>query len=331
MRIAVLFRHRGTEGTEVRSGTRLAFVLSLCPLCLCGNSAAQTPLLEVEGERVTAADLARVLPQWSEAPPAAEVLYAPLPGLGRDVVRAELSRLASRHGVEGSTAADWPLRLRIRRRMRSLEALEAEAALAGAIAARYRIPPDDVSVELVGFSPPQVPAGELQFRAPAGLPPSPEPASIPLTWVTRQHRSGTLWLRARLSARGSYALAARPIQAGKPLAPDDVVFAEGPLHGPPDRWRLLPADLAGKAAARPIAAGERIGRWLLISVPAVERGAVVELRLKHNGIELRAPARAERAAAAGDRLVFRNLNTGRRVTARLLNPHQAEVERGPRK
>src|SRR5713226_1115229 len=85
--------------------------------------------LEIEHDRVTAQDLARVLPQWKQVPPETSVLYAPLPGLSREVTGAELARLARRHEAPEDAASPWPERLRIVRRVRRLEREEALAAL----------------------------------------------------------------------------------------------------------------------------------------------------------------------------------------------------------
>jgi flagella basal body P-ring formation protein FlgA len=110
-----------------------------------------------------------------------------------------------------------------------------------------------------------------------------------------------------------------------PLEAGDITFREGALEGPLDRWRLSPAQVLGKSLTRPLAAGERIPRSFLISTPAIERGALVELRLTTGAVELRAPGRAEQAGSVGDRLPFRNLESGRRVMARLLDARRAEV------
>jgi hypothetical protein len=148
--------------------------------------------LEVEQERVTAADLARVIPQWRQVPGDIAIAYAPLPGLTRELARAELERLAARYGLVADSPAAWPERLRISRRQRQLERREAEAAVAAAVGRHLRVSPEDVGVEFVHFVSPQVPAGELEFRTHIALPRSSEPLAIPLTWVTRERRSGTL-------------------------------------------------------------------------------------------------------------------------------------------
>jgi len=281
-------------------------------------------VLEVAGDRVTAGDLARVMPVWRGLAEATPVLPAPAPYARRELGRVELERLAARHGLE-PTAGEGPAHVRIERLMRPLPRAEAEAALVAALAERYRVATDDVSVELPGYTEPLVPAGEVRFRSTGMLPPAGAVAAVPLAWVTGERRSATLLLKAKLSVRGRFAVASRTLEPRAPLEPADIVFEEGPLPWPPERFRLDPKDIEGKMLMRRVAAGEKIARGWLVDRPAVERGAVVELELKRGGIELRAPARAEQTGAVGQRLAFRNLETGRRVTARVLDGKRAQV------
>ena len=286
---------------------------------------AQTPvMLEVEHERVTAGDLARVIPAFSGAPPGAEILYAPAPGVAREMGSQELERLAARQGIGPGGASGGPERVRIVRRLRRLEEGEAVAALAAALAVRYRIPPEDVAIEMVGFVAPLVPAGELSFRAGESFRKGGELAAVPLTWRTPEGRSATLWLRARLTLRGRYAVVTRTLAPGTRLEPGDVAEREGALE--PERWIGSASEAVGHTLARRLAAGEKIPRAFL-AASRVERGAVLELRVAGGGVELRVPARAEQGGRIGDRVALRNLETGRRVTATLTGAGVAEVKR----
>jgi len=291
---------------------------------LLSTSAAEVAHLEVDHDRVTAADLATLLPAWRGLPGDTTVLLAPMPGASREVWRVELDRLALRHGLT-ALPGPGPERIRIERRMRVLTSTEAAAAVATSLAERYRVAPDDVLVELIGFREPLVPAGELRFRSTGLLPPAGEAGPIPLSWATPERRSATLGLRAKVEIRGRYAVAARALAARQALGVGDIVLEEGPLPRPPERWRVDPADLAGKMLARAVAAGEKIPRSAILPKPAIERGAVVELELKRGPIEMRAPGKAEQAGAVGQHLVFRNLTSGRRVAARVVDGKRAEV------
>src|SRR5262249_12446525 len=164
------------------------------------------------------------------------------------------------------------------RRLRRLDPAEAEAALAASLARRFRISPEDVAVELIGFQGSLVPSGELRFHSGESIGKPGEVATIPLTWSTPERRSGTLWLRARLRVRGRFAVAARAIDPRTPLDATAVTMRDGILDLPPDRWVATPAEVVGKSLARSVSAGEKIPRAWVLAPKAIERGAVVELK-----------------------------------------------------
>jgi flagella basal body P-ring formation protein FlgA len=311
--------------TSLRTTFRVSVALGLALTARGGLLAETIPVIEVERERVTAADLAQILPEWGRLPGTVEILYAPLPGLTREFPRAEMERLATRHGLTGAV---WPERVRLRRRERLLERAEAESALAAAIAERYKAPPENVGLELARYAPARVPAGPLAFRT-GMVRLSSQMTTIPLTWSTPERRSGTLWLRARVTLRGTYAVAARTLEAGVVVQPADVTFVEGNLPGPPEQWDLRPEDLPGRALARPVEAGGKISRlWLREAPPDVKAGARLELRLESGPIQLRVPGRAEQEGRAGEQIAVRNLQSNRRVIARLVHSGLAEVVTG---
>ena len=296
------------------------------------SSARVVPIaLEVAGERVTAADLASVDSRWAALPASTPVVWAPAPGLARELPRSELNRLAARHGLADADGRAATFPVRISRRMRPLEAAEAEAALAASLAARYRIPPEDIAVELVGFRAPRVPAAGVTLRSNAVLGPGAPTVTAPLGWASEGRRSGTVWVRARIEAWGRWAAAARPIAARTPITAADLVWSQGPLPAPPDRWALEPGMVEGQVLARAVVAGERIDRRWVVPAEAVGRGDLVELRWRGPGVELRAPARAEQAGSLGQSIRVRNLASGRNLTARVAGAGVAEVGAGSRR
>jgi flagella basal body P-ring formation protein FlgA len=312
-----------------RSGQRLRFRAAAAVwagLALArGLPAAQDPLvLEVEADHVRAADLARALPEWRQAPAEAELLYAPLPGAARELLREDLERLAAREGVH--PAAGWPERVRIIRKQRPLTALEAEAALAASFAGRHRVSPEDVEIALPGFRSPLVPCGPLVLRSGGLVDQMGRLLAVPLAWSTPGRQGGTVWLQARFRVRGSYAVAAREIEPHRKIEAADVSFREGDIEAPVERWILEPPEVLGKALRRRLAPGEKVARPWLVSLKTIERGDLVELRLSRGPIELRAAGRAEQSGSIGDRLSFRNLDSGRLVRARVLEAGRAEIE-----
>ena len=64
---------------------------------------------------------------------------------------------------------------------------------------------------------------------------------------------------------------------------------------------------------------------MLLDTPLVQRGDLIELAWKSKSIRRRVPARAEEAGSLGDRITCRNLESGRRVVATIVDQKRAEV------
>src|SRR5579884_3655129 len=300
--------------------TALPLLFAASHVLVAGGNALT---IETEHERVTAAELARVMPEWRQAPPESKILYAPLPGLSRELQRAEIQRLAARHGID-PPSGKWPERILIVRRLRPLSDREVEAAIAASLAERCRITPEQIRVQLVGFHSPQVPAGQLRLRA-GKASNTGEVEIVPLTWITEEKRSGTLWIRARVSAVASYVVAAHKIDPETLIGETDITVRNSPVQVPLEKWVRDPSEVVGKRLARRLGAGEKIPRAWLIRPKVVERGDVVELRLARGLIQLRVPGEAQQDGAAGERILFRNLQSGRPVAARVEDSQSAEV------
>ena len=286
--------------------------------------AGETVSIEVERDRLTAGDLARVMPGWKELDGNRVIAYAPLPGVERRVSRRQLIRWADRQGLK-LNVEDLPEAVLVARRMRRLRADEALRTLAGAVSERYQVPPEQLRVSLHGFSETLVPAGRLSFEIRSSLNRLNQPVSIPLSWRDSDGRSGTTPLRATVSILGSYATARHAIPAKNKVGADDFVFREGILPGNPDKYLVLPEYVEGKTLKSSLKSGEALSRAMLRDTPLVRRGDLIELALRSKSIRLRAPARAEESGSLGDRIACRNLESGRRVVATIVDQKRAEV------
>jgi flagella basal body P-ring formation protein FlgA len=64
---------------------------------------------------------------------------------------------------------------------------------------------------------------------------------------------------------------------------------------------------------------------MLAQQETIRRGDLIQLQLRAGGILLQTPGRAEQNGSVGDRITCRNLDSGRRVTATVVEPKLAEV------
>ncbi len=295
-------------------------------LLTCGVvSASETVRLALDHDRVTAGDLASVLPGWGEVEPAQMIAYAPLPGIERRVGASRLMGWGRRFGVD-LTRDEMPEVLLISRHMRTLGPAEAEERLREAVASYYRIEPGTVEVVLVGFEELRVPSGDLSFEAAGSFQRLNRPSSVALRWREEGGRGGTLWLHATISIVGRYAIAREKLHAKVPLRSEDFEFREGPLPGNPEKFLISHEAVDGMSLKYSLNRGDALRTDLLVKNRAVRRGDLIELQLRSGLIMLRVPGRAEEAAAVGDVIACRNLESGSRVSARVLDSNHAEVE-----
>ncbi len=302
--------------------SRVIFLL-LFGICLLLR-AGEVVEIELERDRITAADLARVIPQWKRLDGNRVIAYAPLPGVERRVSRRQLIRWADQHGLK-LNIEDLPEAVLVARRMRKLRAEEALRTVTGAVSERYQLPLEQLRVRLHGFSETLVPAGKSNFEIRGSLNRLNRPVSIPLGWRDSDGRSGTVPLRATVSILGTHALARRAMPAKSIVGPQDFTFREGILPGLPEKYLVFPEDVEGKTLKYSLKSGQALARALLLDTPLVQRGDLIELAWKSKSIRLRVPARAEESGSLGDRIACRNLESGRRVVATIVDQKRAEV------
>ena len=304
----------------LRSRVILLLLLAICrPL-----PAGKVPEIGLERDRLTAADLAQVIPEWGGLDGSQVIAYAPLPGVERRVSRRQLILWANRHGLQ-LEIEDLPEAVLVARRMRRLRPEEALRAVTAAVAARYQLPVEKLRIRLHGFSDALVPAGKLSFEIRSSLNRLNRPGPIPLGWRDSDGRSGTVPLRATVSILGKHALARHAMPAKSMVGSKDFTFREGVLPGSPEKYLIFPEYVEGKTLKYSLKSGQALSRAMLVHTQLVQRGDLIELALKSKSIQLRVPARAEEAGSLGDRITCRNLESGRRVVATIVDQKRAEV------
>ena len=302
----------------------MLFLVVLIPLVLAG----QTPELVVESDQITAGDLAEVMPEWGSIEPSTVLAYAPRPGIQRRLRPDELLRWARRHDMELDRES-LPDGIVVSRRLRQLTADETRELITSAAARYYRADPQQVDVTLHNFKSPLVPAGHLEFKL--GAPPQRlnRPARLTVRWENLDGRSGSLPIRVTVSVMGTQAVALKDLPTGTELEPSDFRFYEGPLEGPPERYLFTEQDIEDKKLKVYLREGEVLERRMLQKVEAVRRGDLIQIRVRSGLIQLQAPARAEQSGSIGDRILCRNLDSGRKIAATIVSSKFAEVNLQP--
>jgi len=324
------FRRAGRAEARFPAAGRPSFAaLAAAALLLALAAPARAPAEEaltlvVEGDRIRAGDLARVIGVWTDAPPGQVLGYAPLPGIRRRVSRPQLLRWAREAGLKAAPE-EMPPAVVVSRRMRRLETGELKDLLSEALARSFQLPPERIEVELTGGEEPLVPDGSLSFDLGSRVSRFNEPARLYLRWRDGGGRTGNLRVSAVVRVRGSFAEARADLPARTRLAAGDFVFREGPLPGDPEEYLLTPQEVHGKQLRYSLRQGDLLRGSQLEQLQVVRRGDLIELRLRTGAVLLRVGGRAEEPGGVGDEIRIKNLESGQQVRARIIDSQKAEV------
>ena len=297
------------------------FAISFVPAA----QAASIVRLALEHDRLTAGDLARVIPEWKAAPAHELLGFAPLPGIDRRVPKGQLLGWGKRLGLDLQPAG-LPDVVLISRQTRRLTEAEAKTELAAAIAERHGLDTAQVRVKLHDYGTSTVPTGALRFEANIPLTQLNEPRSVSLRWRDGGGRSATIWLRATVAVVGPHAVASESLEAGTILQPEDFVFQRGPLPGHPEKYVTTPQQVMSMTLKHPLKEGGALLRSALARHRTVRRGDLLELQLRSRAIHLRVPGRAEQSGSVGETIACHNLESGQRISAVIVDSKHAQVE-----
>lgn len=296
----------------------LALILATC----VAAPARAEPCTPVEGDRILAGDLARVLPVFAVLDPEEPVAYTPVPGAQRVMSPAQLRQLMQRYDLPGAPATA----VCFERFAEPLTAERVEAALRTALDA------PEAKLEVADFSRHLVPRGELEFRSSGLASASNSSAESPVLWrgLLRygNRRSVSVWARVRISVTRPQVTALRDLPPGEPIRSGDVTeemvagfpFADPPLDSIEQAIGSLPR--------RTIKAGQPLYASFLKLPNAVERGEVVSVEVISGGARLRFEARAETSGRRGDPVYLRHPTSGKRFTALIDGKGKAVIQAG---
>jgi flagella basal body P-ring formation protein FlgA len=295
-------------------------------LLLCCTLAASGDRIEVQvtRDKITAGDLAEHIEAWAAVEPATELDYAPLPGIERRLTRGQIVQWGQSAGIKLDPAA-LPDSLIVSRKMRRLTEDEAEDIVRQAVAREIQVRAEDVGVDLAGFDEPLIPAGELNFALAVPVARLNEAITVSVRWTDRDGRSGVARFRASVAVTGKYAVALAEIPRDTELTGDDFEIRSAPLPGDPAEYLLSKPQIEGKTITRSLKIGELLERRMLRETPDIERGDTATIEAKFGAVTLRVPGRADAPGSAGETIPCRNLESGRRITCRVISSTQLEA------
>jgi flagella basal body P-ring formation protein FlgA len=286
----------------------------------------------VDGEWVTAGDVAKRLDRFAGSDPNLRLIRAPFPGARRLVNPATLPGGSS--DPEGLTS-ESPFC--VERQLRPLTREEYWAAIDQVLLVAGQDRPERtgesaIGFELVDYDHSPLPSGKLEFLV-RNLPPpvlgGGARAEDPILWrgklLYSEGRSMPVWARIRLWVEGAVCILAGDVARGAELKESDCVQSTrrySPFAPAPVRDSTA---LNRTTAARHLSTGELLYPSLLVRKPDVEPGRPVELRVVSGGTRLRFAATPIGSAHTGEHVMVTNPATGKRIEAQVVGTDSVEV------
>jgi flagella basal body P-ring formation protein FlgA len=283
---------------------------------------ARPACIEVEADRISAADFAASIAGFAALPAATPLAAAPLPGMRRRFRKSDLASLAKRYAIDISEVDEICFE-------RPTEALDRAKVLD---AMRETLGREDVRIEIVEMSKYSVPRGRLEFkRAGLGRPASPD-GRTPVEWrgnvVYAGDRRFAVWARVIVSARVTRAVAAGKLRRGEQISAGQVAIETVDMFPPADDVARSVDQVAGRTPLCDIAAGTGIRLSLLASPPDVTRGQEVEVEVRSGAARIVLTGMAESAGRLGETVAIRNLSSNKVFQARVSGAGRASLDLG---
>lgn len=305
------------------SAKRALFSLFVSCFLTSVHAHASGACLLVDGDQISAGDLARLDPAFGTVHPLETISYAPVPGQQRVISKAEWLSWAAAKRVASSWSAETVC---IERATATLDRTTLLAAMSQAFVNQSPAP----QIQVVDVCSCVVPTGKLVFpRSGASAPPSNE-SQAPIIWrgyvETPAGRTYPVWAHVTAVRQVEEITAARPLIAGHTIAESDLIRKEV-LDSP---FRVKdPQGLTfylGKSLVQSVKAGALLTPQMIESGNMViHQGSIVTVEVENGPLHLELKARAETGGCKGDEILLTNLNGLRRFRATVTGANQASI------
>jgi flagella basal body P-ring formation protein FlgA len=274
----------------------------------------------VEGDAITAKDVATVVPAFNSLSRSTKLSYAPPVSETRTVPGGEIERWAAENGL---TDARSPA-ICFERRSGKLS----EEAVAAAI--RNLFPGIQLTgVEVLQICQCVVPQGKLRFSlASAAAPPQNDPAS-PVLWqgsvTTEAGSTFPVWARVRAVVSTRMVRATEDLRTEATIAPrqvEEVDALASPLWSSESQQASF---YEGKVLTRCVPKGQLLTPKVVRDPSEIDKGSLVRVRVLNGTATLELDGRAETSGNRGDVITITNPTSLRRFQGVVTGRGQAEV------
>ena len=302
----------------------MIFLLSFALLWSARLAPAQsTPCVSVEGDRITAADIATVAPEFRSLPADAPLAAAPVPGVRRVFHAGDLLALGKRYGVDIAEPGNICFE-------RPMEPLDPKKALE---TMRQSLGLPDARIEIVELSRYPIPRGSLEFRREALRSPALPSVATPVEWrgnvVYGANRRYSIWARVIVSARVPRVVTVEKLKRGELIELSQLRLETSEAF--PQRGDTAESldQVAGRTPLFDLNPGAEIRLSQITSPPDIDRGQEVQVEVRSGAARLVLVGKAESAGRTGDSIAIRNLESNRTFRARVSGKGAAVLDTGP--
>lgn len=272
--------------------------------------------IEPSGPRITAGDLAPVVPEFRAFPPATVLGYAPRPGVTRTFTWAEISR----HLPPDSNAKPLAEPVCVQWRMAQPDPDAFHAAMQSALAPQAQL-------AILETSQTPIPQGTIHFPASNLRPTTPGQGSTWRGYV--EYAPGLrfdIWARVDVQIPAQRVVAVQDIPAGTLI--DVAMIRVEPFTTSVSQPGLATKleEVAGRPARRALRAGAPIPTNALDKLIDVRKGDALQIKVHAGSATIGVEATALAPAAAGEIIPLRVTDTGRTVRARISGPGEATIQ-----
>ena len=294
-------------------------MMVLVLLFMASLSIAGGQCLAVDGEWITASDIAGLNPRFAELDPGLRLVRAPFPGARRVVRQDSLPPLEAE-------PREVPSPFCVERRLAGLS----REAIAEAVKRSLLVKDGpEIGFELLDYDRSMLPSGRIEFLIQSLPPPIMGRIDDAVLWRGKlfyaEGRSVPLWARVRLWMESEVCVLARDVARGEDIKVEDCRI--GKTRYPP--FGPAPLRDAGAlertAASRKLKAEEPIYQAMLVRKPEVEAGKPVELKVVNGGAQLRFQAKAASSGRRGDSVAVTNPVNGKRLEGQVVGQGSVEV------
>jgi len=273
----------------------------------------------VDGARITAADLAAVLPPFAAIAPDTPFGYTPQPGSYRNVEPAELTRFAAAHGVEFHgiyTVCFEP-------RLNEPDPLAIETAIRESLQGLQITAAD---IEIVEFSQFRVPPGKLTFPADFLPAYATDNTAIWNGFMEHENHRFPVWARVKIQAATIRVVTTTNLRAGQTIEPNQIRIEEVRMFPPRTPGLKSIAEGVGMVTKRYLSAGTPISAADLMEPFEVEKGEMVRVQVRSGAAMLTIEAEAQSDGRAGQMILLRNSVSGKTFRAKVTGKGHALME-----